>query len=148
MRSRCAVPHIIRGMRFLSTVVVLAFSASYISPTAQQPPTFDVVIRGGTVYDGTGSAGKQADVAIRGDRIAAVGDLTGASASTIVDAKGLVVAPGFINMLSWATESLLVDGRSQGDIRHGVTTEIFGEGSSMGPLKIGRASCREGGESA
>jgi N-acyl-D-amino-acid deacylase len=134
MRSRCAVPHIIRGMRFLSTVVVLAFSASYISPTAQQPPTFDVVIRGGTVYDGTGSAGKQADVAIRGDRIAAVGDLTGASASTIVDAKGLVVAPGFINMLSWATESLLVDGRSQGDIRQGVTTEIFGEGSSMGPL--------------
>jgi len=121
-------------MRFISTVLALTFSAACMSSTAHQPSTFDVVIRGGTAYDGTGSTGKRADVAIRGDRIAAIGDLTGASATTIVDAKGLAVAPGFINMLSWATESLLVDGRSQGDIRQGVTTEIFGEGSSMGPL--------------
>jgi len=100
----------------------------------QQPPMFDVVIRGGTVYDGTGAAGRRADVGIRGDRIAAVGDLASAPATKVVDATGLAVAPGFINMLSWATESLLVDGRSQGDIRQGVTLEIFGEGSSMGPL--------------
>lgn len=86
------------------------------------------------MYDGTGSAGSRTDLAIRGDRIVAIGDLTGAPATTVVDAKGLAVTPGFINMLSWATESLLVDGRSQGDIRQGVTTEIFGEGSSMGPL--------------
>jgi len=92
------------------------------------------VIRGGTVYDGTGAAGRRVDVAIKGDRIAQVGDLTAATAATTVDASGLAVAPGFINMLSWATESLLVDGRSQGDIRQGVTLEIFGEGSSMGPL--------------
>jgi N-acyl-D-amino-acid deacylase len=105
-----------------------------MSPTAQQPAPFDVVIRGGTMYDGTGSAGSRTDLAIRGDRIVAIGDLTGAPATTVVDAKGLAVTPGFINMLSWATESLLVDGRSQGDIRQGVTTEIFGEGSSMGPL--------------
>jgi N-acyl-D-amino-acid deacylase len=98
-----------------------------------QPLTFDVLIRGGTVFDGTGAPGRQADVGIRGDRIARVGELASADARTVIDAAGLAVAPGFINMLSWATESLLVDGRSQGDIRQGVTTEIFGEGSSMGP---------------
>jgi len=103
-----------------------------ISPGPQTP--FDIVIRGGMVYDGTGAAGRRTDVGIRGDRIATVGDLSGASASTVIDAAGLAVTPGFINMLSWSTESLLVDGRSQGEIRQGVTTQIFGEGSSMGPL--------------
>jgi N-acyl-D-amino-acid deacylase len=95
---------------------------------------FDLILRGGTVYDGTGRPGVVADVGIRGDRVAAVGDLSLAKAPTVLDARGLAVAPGFINMLSWATESLIVDGRSQGDIRQGVTTEIFGEGWSMGPL--------------
>src|SRR5215204_1928925 len=99
-----------------------------------QPPAFDVIIRGGTLYDGTGSAPRRTDVGIRGDRITTVGDLTNASSPSIVDATGMAVAPGFINMLSWSTESLLVDGRSQGEIRQGVTTQIFGEGSSMGPL--------------
>jgi N-acyl-D-amino-acid deacylase len=95
---------------------------------------FDVVILNGTVYDGTGAAGVKADVGIVMDRIAAVGHLGGATAATVIDANGLAVAPGFINMLSWSTESLLVDGRAQGGIRQGVTTEIMGEGSSMGPL--------------
>jgi N-acyl-D-amino-acid deacylase len=95
---------------------------------------FDVLVRGGVVYDGTGAAGRRADVGIRGDRIAAVGDLARAEARQVVDARGLAVAPGFINMLSWSTESLLVDGRSQGEIRQGVTTQVFGEGWSMGPL--------------
>jgi N-acyl-D-amino-acid deacylase len=95
---------------------------------------FDVVIRGGTVYDGTGSPGRKADVGIRGDRIAAVGDLSKAPAGKVVDAAGLAVAPGFVNMLSWSTESLIADGRSQGEVRQGVTTQIFGEGISMGPL--------------
>jgi N-acyl-D-amino-acid deacylase len=108
--------------------------AGCASPSAAPQPAFDVVIRGGTVYDGTGSPGRRADVAITGDRIATVGDLGSASGRTTIDATGLAVAPGFINMLSWATESLLADGRSQGDIRQGVTLEIFGEGSSMGPL--------------
>jgi N-acyl-D-amino-acid deacylase len=121
-------------MRRIALVFALVLSSACAAPAARQPGTFDVVIRGGTVYDGTGAAGRRADVAIRGDRIAAVGDLPGATAATIVEAQGLAVAPGFINMLSWATESLLVDGRSQSDIRQGVTTEIFGEGSSMGPL--------------
>ena len=105
-----------------------------IAPAAPAASSFDIVIRGGTVYDGTGGAGRRADVGIRGDRITALGDLSRSKARTVIDAKGLAVAPGFINMLSWATESLIADGRSQGDIRQGVTTEIFGEGSSMGPL--------------
>src|SRR5918993_598234 len=100
----------------------------------EQAPEFDVVIRGGTVYDGTGSEPVRADVGIRGDQVVTVGDLSKSGAKTVVDASGLAVSPGFINMLSWSTESLLVDGRSQGELREGVTTQIFGEGSSMGPL--------------
>jgi N-acyl-D-amino-acid deacylase len=117
----------IRGL-ILTVIASLAFA----QPLAQAP--YDAIVRGGTVYDGTGAAGRRADVAIRGDRIAGIGDFSKAQATTVIDAKGLAVSPGFINMLSWATESLLADGRSQGDIRQGVTLEVFGEGSSMGPL--------------
>src|SRR5438874_6979505 len=95
---------------------------------------FDVIIKGGAVYDGTGGEAQQVDLGIKGDRIAGLGDFKNASAKTIVNASGLVVAPGFINMLSWSTESLIQDGRSQSEIRQGVTTEIMGEGESMGPL--------------
>ncbi|HEX9895243.1 MAG TPA: D-aminoacylase [Gemmatimonadales bacterium] len=97
-------------------------------------PTYDVLIKGGTVYDGSGQPGVRADVAIQGDTIAAIGDLPRARGRSTVDATGLAVAPGFINMLSWATESLIEDGRSQSDIRQGVTLEVMGEGMSMGPL--------------
>ena len=93
----------------------------------------DVVIRGGTVYDGSGAPPFDADVAIDGDRIAAVGKVT-ERGRTELDAGGLAVAPGFINMLSWATTSLIADGRSQSDIRQGVTLEVFGEGWSLGPV--------------
>src|SRR5439155_21684996 len=95
---------------------------------------FDVITRNGTVYDGTDAEPRQADVAIRGDRIAGIGDFKSAKANMVIDAKGLAVAPGFINMLSWSTESLIQDGRSQSEIRQGVTTEIMGEGESMGPV--------------
>jgi len=95
---------------------------------------FDIVIKGGTVYDGTGGEGHVTDVAIRGDRIAGLGDFAKASVKKTIDARGLAVAPGFINMLSWSNESLIQDGRSQSEIRQGVTTEIMGEGESMGPL--------------
>ena len=95
---------------------------------------FDIIIKGGTVYDGTGGEGHAADVAIRGDRIAGVGDFANASAKKAIDAHGLAVAPGFINMLSWSNESLIQNGRSQSEIRQGVTTEIMGEGESMGPV--------------
>ena len=102
--------------------------------SCQTEPEHDIIIRGGTVYDGTGSPGRIADVAIDGDRIAAVGRLNHARGRVEVDALGMAVSPGFINVLSWATESLIADGRSQGDIRQGVTLEVFGEGWSEGPL--------------
>lgn len=91
-------------------------------------------LRNGTIYDGTGAPHVTADILIAGDRIAAIGDLRDASASQTIDLDGLAVAPGFINMLSWATESLIEDGRSMSDIKQGVTLEVMGEGTSMGPL--------------
>ena len=94
----------------------------------------DIVVRGGTIYDGSGNPGRIGDVAIRGDRIAAVGDVGAVDARRLIDADGLAVAPGFINMMSWSNESLIEDGRSQSDIRQGVTLEVLGEGWSMGPL--------------
>ena len=97
-------------------------------------PTYDVLIRGGTIYDGSGSDPIVGDIAIEGDKIVYVGPSRPASAAQEVDASGLAVAPGFINMLSWATESLIVDPRAQSDIRQGVTLEVMGEGWSMGPL--------------
>jgi N-acyl-D-amino-acid deacylase len=121
-------------MRFGLLCTALVLASGLASHASRQTPTYSVIIAGGTVYDGSGAAGRRADVGVRDDRIAAVGDLGGASATVRVDATGLAVAPGFINMLSWSTEPLLVDGRSQGEIRQGVTTQIFGEGDSMGPL--------------
>jgi len=98
------------------------------------PVTYDVVLRGGTIYDGSGGAPFAADVAFVGDTIAKIGDIDKTKASTEIDVSGLAVAPGFVNMMSWANESLIEDGLSQSDIRQGVTLEIMGEGSSMGPL--------------
>src|SRR4030081_1373697 len=86
------------------------------------------------VYDGTGGEAQHVDLAIKGDRIAGLGDFKNAKAKSVIDAKGMAVAPGFVNMLSWSNESLIQDGRSQSEIRQGVTTEIMGEGESMGPL--------------
>jgi N-acyl-D-amino-acid deacylase len=106
-------------------------TAAAQSPSSSQ---FDVIIKNGLVYDGTGGDGKKTDVAIRGDRISGIGDFQNATAKNVIDAGGLAVAPGFINMLSWSVESLIADGRSQSEIRQGVTTEIFGEGESMGPV--------------
>jgi N-acyl-D-amino-acid deacylase len=102
--------------------------------TADSAPEYDVLIRGGTVYDGSGEAPRVADVAISGDTIAAIGELAVASGVREIDATGMAISPGFINMLSWATESLIEDGRSQSDIQQGVTLEVFGEGWSLGPL--------------
>ncbi len=96
--------------------------------------SFDLIIRHGTVYDGGGGAPLQADVGVRGQRIAAIGNLAGARATYEVDARGMAVSPGFVNMLSWAPDSLYIDGRSLSDLKQGVTLEIFGEGDSLGPL--------------
>jgi len=112
-------------------VMIIFFPAGLYSAAETD---FDTVIRNGLVYDGGGSAPFEADIGIKADRIAAVGDLSGVSTGTVIDAKSLAVAPGFINMLSWSTASLIIDGRSQSELRQGVTTEILGEGKSMGPL--------------
>ncbi len=95
---------------------------------------YDIIIRNGSVYDGSGNPPVSADIGINSDTIAMIGDLSKAVGTKEIEANGLAVAPGFINMLSWATTSLIVDGKSQGDIRQGVTLEVFGEGWSMGPL--------------
>jgi N-acyl-D-amino-acid deacylase len=116
--------------RFLKFFAALACATCCV---AADLPKYDVVIRNSTIYDGTGNKGFVGDVAITGDSIAAVGKVSGKGRNEI-DAKGMAVAPGFINMLSWAQNNLLYDGRSQSDIRQGVTLEIFGEGESPGPL--------------
>src|SRR5437899_1941135 len=116
---------------FLTIVFTVFAQEPSPSPSSDD---FDVIVRGGTLYDGTGTKPLQADVAIRGDRIAGIGDFKSAKAKTVIDAKGLAVATGFVNMLSWSTESLIQDGRSQSEILPGVTTEIMGEGESMGPV--------------
>jgi N-acyl-D-amino-acid deacylase len=95
---------------------------------------YDVIIRRGLICDGLGGEPVKGDVAISGDTIKKIGDPIDTKAALEIDAQGLVVGPGFINMLSWATDSLLIDGRSQSDLRQGVTLEVFGEGWSMGPL--------------
>ena len=118
-------------MRIFAALLALL---ALLALSCQTGPEHDIIIRGGSVYDGTGSPGQIGDVAIDGDRIVAVGRLDHARGRVEVDASGMAVSPGFINMLSWATESLIADGRSQGDIRQGVTLEVFGEGWSEGPL--------------
>ncbi|MGZ5552622.1 MAG: N-acyl-D-amino-acid deacylase family protein [Chthoniobacterales bacterium] len=115
----------------LSLALVMA---ALLSSARGDEKNLDFLIKGGTVFDGTGSEGRTADVGIRGDRIVAVGQLTPSETTRIIDAHGLAVAPGFINMLSWSTDSLIADGHSQSEIRQGVTTEIMGEGESMGPV--------------
>lgn len=117
--------------RLTATLLLVALTAS-CGP--QVEPDYDVIIRGGTVYDGLGGEPFQADVAINGDRIAAIGDLSDKIGELHVDARDKAVAPGFINMLSWATDSLIEDGRAMSDIKQGVTLEVMGEGWSMGPL--------------
>ncbi len=117
---------------FTSTIAICVFAQN--PPPSTSPVEFDVIIKGGTVYDGAGGEPQHVDLAIRNDRIAGIGDFKTTNAKVIVDATGLAVAPGFINMLSWSNESLIEDGRSQSEIRQGVTTEIMGEGESMGPV--------------
>ena len=122
-------------MRLFAALLACLLVACSASPPQRAEPRYDLVLRGGLLYDGSGAAPQARDVAIRGDRIAALLP-PGAAAATEreLDVHGLAVAPGFINVLSWATESLIEDGRAMSDITQGVTLEIFGEGWSMGPL--------------
>ncbi len=120
-------------MKQLAFTLALMSAALLLSACGPRPD-YEVIIRGGGIYDGSGSAPYQADLAIAGDTIAAIGDLDTLRGRVEIDATAMAVSPGFINMLSWATESLIEDGRGQSDIRQGVTLEVMGEGTSMGPL--------------
>lgn len=119
-----------KGLSTLVFGALMIFSGSSCS----SGPDYDLLIRGGTVFDGSGGAGLVADVAVSGDTIAAVGDLGEFTATTEIDASGLAVSPGFINLMSWATETIIEDGRAMSDILQGVTLEVMGEGDSMGPI--------------
>ncbi len=119
---------------FFGAVLIICFCLTTSFAQGGPSPKFDVIIRGGTIYDGTGGKPYVADVGITGDVVTSIGDLSRSKAKLEVDAAGMAVAPGFINMLSWSTETLIVDPRSLGKLKQGVTTQIFGEGWSMGPL--------------
>ncbi|HEX9964616.1 MAG TPA: D-aminoacylase [Allosphingosinicella sp.] len=119
------------GFKGFAPALALLLAACATTPGAQ---SYDTVIRGGAIYDGSGGAPYKGDVGLRGDRIAYVGPSLDGPARREIDATGLAVAPGFINMLSWANESLIADPKAQSDIRQGVTLEVMGEGESMGPL--------------
>jgi N-acyl-D-amino-acid deacylase len=122
----------------LSTILISAISCK----TKQN---YDTIIRNGMIYDGNGGAPYPGDIAINADTIAFIGDLKNSSSKNEINASGLAVTPGFINMLSHAEESLIKDGRSQGDIRQGVTLEVFGEGS-MGPLNVQMKNMMQNGQ--
>ena len=117
----------------MKRLIHLCYLLVFITACASETE-YDILIRKGTIYDGSGSFPYTGDVAINADTIAAVGSLSHVHAKEEIDANGLAVAPGFINMLSWATETLIEDGLSQSDVRQGVTLEVFGEGWSFGPL--------------
>ena len=119
-------------LTFILTLSLIAIAQGQ-SPLRSQPQSFDIIIKGGVVYDGTGRPPRKVDVGIKGHRIAAIGNLSRATAASVVDASGLAVAPGFINMLSHSESSLIRDPRSLSELKQGVTTQIFGE-LSMGPL--------------
>src|SRR5690606_5672245 len=123
-------------MRMPVALLTLALAACAATPAANAPATsYDLLIRNGVVYDGSGAAPQRVDVAVEGDRIAALlPPGSDATARQVLDAHGRAVAPGFINTLSWAVDSLIVDGRGMSDTKQGVTLEIFGEGWSMGPF--------------
>lgn len=119
-----------KSIKFLLLLIIISSCSS--------PTNYDVLIKNGTIADGSGNATYIGSIGINADTIAAVGKLKNATGNIEIDATGLVIAPGFINMLSWATESLIADGKSRSDIHQGVTLEVFGEGSSMGPLTESR----------
>src|SRR5690348_8080331 len=117
-----------------STAIAFVVSGLLATSAAPPPAAYSVLIRGGAIYDGSGGQPFVGDVALKGDKIVYVGPHAPGRAPRTVDAKGKAVSPGFVNMLSWANESLIADGRGLSDTMQGVTLEVMGEGDSMGPL--------------
>lgn len=118
--------------RVLFAAAALALVMGGAAPAA--PAAYDLLIRGGEIYDGSGGPGMKGDVGVKGERIVCVGVCPAGAAVRTVDAAGKAVSPGFVNMLSWSNESLIQDGRGQSELRQGVTLQVMGEGSSMGPM--------------
>ena len=116
-----------------SIAIAICVAGLLSTSAAPAPPSYSVLIRGGTIYDGSGGTPYVGDVALRGDKIVYVGPNAPGKAARVIDASNMAVSPGFINMLSWAVESLIADGRGMSDTYQGVTLEVFGEGNSMGP---------------
>ncbi|WP_166437285.1 N-acyl-D-amino-acid deacylase family protein [Niastella caeni] len=121
-------------MKLIHWLMAGCLTTTCLSCNLSSANKFNLIIRNGMIYDGNGNKPYKGDIAINADTIAFIGDLSGAHSRNVIDANGMAVAPGFINMLSWANESLLHDGRSQSDIKQGITLEVMGEGESMGPL--------------
>lgn len=126
----CKLP--LSKVNIMKQMLAIAIISVIISSCNQ--PSYDTIIRNGMVYDGNGGEPFKGDIGINSDTIAFIGDLSKEKGRNEIDANGMAVSPGFINMLSWSPVTLLEDGNSQGDIRQGVTLEVFGEGESMGPL--------------
>jgi N-acyl-D-amino-acid deacylase len=114
----------------------LLFFSSFLLLISCNQSKYDIIIKNGLIFDGNGTSPILADIALKNDTIAFIGNLSFYSdAKEVIDAKGMAVDPGFVNMLSWSTESLIEDGRSMGEIMQGVTLEVMGEGDSMGPIR-------------
>src|SRR5437764_14904448 len=120
--------------RFLIAAAAAAALAAATTPAAQTPVRFDILIANGRIVDGTGAPWFRGDVGIVGDRVSAIGSLSGADARLTIDAAGLVVAPGFIDLLGQSEMNVLIDGRAASKVRQGVTSEAPGEGSSIAPV--------------
>jgi N-acyl-D-amino-acid deacylase len=128
------LPNVMGNKKINMKQIIIGILLIVVVAGCSSTHTFDVLIKNGQIVDGSGNASFTADIGINDDKIAAIGNLQNAKGNTEIDATGLVVAPGFINMLSWAFESLIEDGKSQSDIRQGVTLEVLGEGWSAGPI--------------
>lgn len=129
-----ATQNLYKYFKHIIIISTLILSACSDDTRNTETAQYDKIIKGGMVYDGLGNPAVVTDIAIKDDRIIAIGDLSASSGTEVIDATGLVVSPGFINVLSWAAESLIEDGRGMSDLKQGVTMEVFGEGSSDGPL--------------
>src|ERR1051325_9922037 len=128
------LPHVLEGVSMKRSAALGFLLAGFLATSAAPPPAdYTLLIKGGTIYDGSGGAPFVGDVAINGDKIVYVGPHAPGTAARHVDATGKAVSPGFVNMLSWAVESLIADGRGMSDTMQGVTLEVMGEGDSMGP---------------
>ena len=133
MRRRMAIGVVMLFIGIIAAATEFSIPRSLVRAAGEDAETYDLIIRGGHILDGTGNPWYAADIGIRGDRIAAIGDLQNATATHVIDANGYVVAPGFIDMLGQSESSLLIDNRSLSKISQGITTEITGEGGSIAP---------------